>query len=83
MSGSVRDYNRELEDADGSRYVYEFDTDVIHPLMIRSFRPFFRSGNLLELGSSKGELTRRMLEYHIIRSSGGQYLKTTGICRVH
>jgi 2-polyprenyl-3-methyl-5-hydroxy-6-metoxy-1,4-benzoquinol methylase len=61
MSQEIRDYNRELKDADGSRYAYGFDIDVIHPLMIRSFAPFFRSGNLLELGSSKGHLTQRLL----------------------
>ena len=61
MSNAVRDYNRELQDAAGSRYAYGFDIDVIHPLMIRSFAPFFRPGSLLELGSSKGDLTQRLL----------------------
>lgn len=63
MSGEVRDYNREITDAAGSRYAYGFDIDVIHPLMIRSFAPFFRPGKLLELGSSKGDLTQRLLEH--------------------
>ena len=62
MNEEVRDYNRELKDAAGSRYAYGFDIDVIHPLMIRSFAPFWRAGNLLELGSSKGDLTRRLIE---------------------
>ncbi len=63
MNNAVRDYNRELQDAVGSRYAYGFDIDIIHPLMIRSFAPFFQSGNLLELGSSKGDLTQRLLTH--------------------
>jgi 2-polyprenyl-3-methyl-5-hydroxy-6-metoxy-1,4-benzoquinol methylase len=59
----ARDYNLELKDAAGSRYSYGFDIDIIHPLMIRSFAPFLRTGNLLELGSSKGDLTRYFLEH--------------------
>lgn len=59
-----RDYNRELDDADNAaseKYAYGFDFDVMHPYMIRSFEPFFRSGSLLELGSYKGQFTRRFL----------------------
>lgn len=63
MNDEIRDYNEELKDAAGSRYAYGFDIDVIHPLMIRSFAPFFRTGNLLELGSSKGDLTQRLLAH--------------------
>lgn len=55
-----RDYNRELNDAKGSRYAYSFDLDVIHPFMVRSFESFFRRGSLLELGSSKGDFTLRL-----------------------
>ena len=42
------------------RYVYNFDLDVMHPYMIRSFEPFFRRGSLLELGCYEGEFTRRL-----------------------
>jgi 2-polyprenyl-3-methyl-5-hydroxy-6-metoxy-1,4-benzoquinol methylase len=63
MNNEIRDYNEELKDAAGSCYAYGFDIDVIHPLMIRSFAPFFRTGNLLELGSSKGDLTQRLLAH--------------------
>ena len=38
-------------------YAYGFDFDVIHPLMVRSFAPFFRPGSMLELGSFKGDFT--------------------------
>lgn len=62
-----RDFNREFADSDakesGRKYGYSFDFDVMHPYMIRSFEPFFRTGALLELGSFKGEFTRRFLEY--------------------
>jgi len=46
-----------------SQYVYDFDTDVIHPFMIRSFKPFFVKGNVLELGSYKGDFTKRLTPY--------------------
>lgn len=61
-----RNYNRELNDADDSaseKYAYSFDFDIMHPNMIRSFKPFFRPGSLLELGSYKGDFTRRFLEH--------------------
>jgi len=64
MSKEVRDYNLEIKDAAGSRYAYGFDIDVIHPLMVRSFIPFFRPGNILELGSSKGDFTQRLLGHY-------------------
>lgn len=57
-----RDYNQEHKDND-RKYYYGFDVDVMHPFMLRSFTPFFRPGNLLELGSFKGDFTRRFLPY--------------------
>ena len=56
-----RDYNAEIQDAQTHQYAYGFDLDVMHPYMIRSFGPFFRPGSLLELGSFKGDFTRRFL----------------------
>jgi 2-polyprenyl-3-methyl-5-hydroxy-6-metoxy-1,4-benzoquinol methylase len=58
-----RDYNVELNDTDDHRYAYDFDFDVMHPFMIRSFEPFFRPGSLLELGSSRGDFTERLLPF--------------------
>lgn len=58
-----RDYDKEKEDNTGRKYFYGFDYDVMHPYMIRSFEPFFKSGSLLELGSFNGEFTRRLLKY--------------------
>lgn len=58
-----RDYNIEINDTDDHQYAYSFDFDVMHPYMIQSFKPFFRPGNLLELGSFKGDFTRRFVDY--------------------
>lgn len=57
-----RDYN--IEHADNARqYAYGFDFDVMHPFMVRAFSAFFRSGNVLELGSFKGDFTLRLAEH--------------------
>jgi SAM-dependent methyltransferase len=58
-----RDYNKELKDTSDHKYGYRFDYDIMHPFMLKSFIPFFRNGNLLELGSFKGEFTKRFLPY--------------------
>lgn len=58
-----RDYNIELKDTKDHKYAYNFDFDVMHPFMLKSFLPFFKSDNLLELGSFKGDFTRRFLPY--------------------
>jgi len=58
-----RDYNKELKDTESHKYGYNFDYDVIHPFMLKSFKPFLRNGNFLELGSHKGNLTKRFVDY--------------------
>jgi len=58
-----RDYNTELKDTKDHKYAYGFDFDVMHPFMLKSFIPFFRQGNFLELGSFKGDFTRRFLPH--------------------
>lgn len=58
-----RNYNEELKDTANHKYAYNFDFDVMHHYMIKSFKPFFKEGNLLELGSFKGDFTRKMLPY--------------------
>jgi len=60
---SKRDYNAEIKNTDNHKYAYNFDFDVMHPFMIKSFEPFFRNGSLLELGSFKGDFTTRFLPY--------------------
>lgn len=58
-----RNYNVETKDTADHQYAYSFDFDIMHPYMMRSFLPFFRAGSLLELGSFKGDFTRRFLDY--------------------
>jgi len=58
-----RDYDAESRDAATHRYTYDFDREVMHPYMIRSFEPLFRKGSMLELGSFKGDFTARLLPY--------------------
>lgn len=60
---NTRDYNQETQDVSNHKYAYGFDFDVMHPFMIRSFTPFFREGNVLELGSFKGDFTKRLTSY--------------------
>lgn len=63
MTQAGRDYDREIRDTPDHKYAYNFDLDVMHPFMLRSFTPFFRPGSLLELGSFRGEFTRRFLPH--------------------
>lgn len=58
-----RNYNQELKDTADHKYGYNFDFDVLHPFMLRSFIPFFKSGKLLELGSFNGSFTEKVLPY--------------------
>lgn len=60
---NIRDYNAEIIDSAGHQYAYSFDFDVMHPYMIKSFEPLFNKGSLLELGSFKGDFTKRFLPY--------------------
>jgi 2-polyprenyl-3-methyl-5-hydroxy-6-metoxy-1,4-benzoquinol methylase len=58
-----RDYDGEINDTNDHKYAYGFDFDVMHYYMIKSFEPFFKKGSLLELGSFKGDFTKRFLPY--------------------
>ena len=63
---TTRDYNHELDDSNNElseKYAYSFDFDVMHPYMIKSFKPFLNKGSLLELGSFKGDFTKRFLDH--------------------
>lgn len=55
-----RNFNEELNDTSERNYSYNFDFDVMHPFMLESFKPFFRPGNMLELGCFRGAFTRRL-----------------------
>lgn len=56
-----RDYDKEIQDNSRRSYAYDFDIDVIHKFMMKSFEPFFIDGNCLELGCHKGDFTKRLL----------------------
>ncbi|MEO7311364.1 MAG: class I SAM-dependent methyltransferase [Chitinophagaceae bacterium] len=58
-----RNYNLELKDHADHKYAYNFDFDIMHHYMLQSFIPFFKEGSLLELGSFKGDFTRRFTPY--------------------
>jgi 2-polyprenyl-3-methyl-5-hydroxy-6-metoxy-1,4-benzoquinol methylase len=60
---AIRNFNKEIMDHKERKYFYGFDYDVMHPYMIKSFEPFFRKGSLLELGSFKGDFTKRLKPY--------------------
>jgi 2-polyprenyl-3-methyl-5-hydroxy-6-metoxy-1,4-benzoquinol methylase len=60
---ATRDFNKEIVDNEGRSYFYGFDYDVMHPYMIKSFEPFFNKGSLLELGSFRGDFTKRLISY--------------------
>ncbi|MER2561164.1 MAG: class I SAM-dependent methyltransferase [Myxococcaceae bacterium] len=60
---SQRDYDAEHKDTQTQKYAWGFDFDVMHPFMLRSFEPFFRKGSVLEMGSFKGDFTRRLLPH--------------------
>ncbi|MBL4710653.1 MAG: hypothetical protein JKY48_19685 [Flavobacteriales bacterium] len=55
---NTKDYNMKLNDTEDYQYSYGFD--VMHPFVIKSFKPYFNKGNLLELGSFKGHFTKRL-----------------------
>lgn len=63
MNNTKRDYNVEINDTHDHKYAYGFDFDVMHPYMLQSFAPFFNKGSMLELGSFKGDFTRRFQPY--------------------
>lgn len=60
---NTRDYNKELKDTSDHKYAYNFDFDVMHHFMLESFIPFFKTGSFLELGSFKGDFTKRFLNH--------------------
>jgi len=57
-----RNYDRESQDTAERRYAYAFDFEVMHPFILRSFEPFYAGPSVLELGSFRGDFTRRLAE---------------------
>lgn len=62
ITNNERNYNTETEDNPERKYAYNFDFDIMHPFMIRAFTPFFRDGNILELGSFESAFTKRLCQ---------------------
>ncbi len=58
---TTRDYDVEFQDTAEHKYAYDFDFDVIHKYMVQAYAPFRRPGSMLELGSYKGDYTRRLV----------------------
>ena len=59
----TRDYALEHDDTVGRLYAYNFDLDIMHPYLLRTFAPYFAKGNALELGPFEGAFTMRLTEY--------------------
>jgi 2-polyprenyl-3-methyl-5-hydroxy-6-metoxy-1,4-benzoquinol methylase len=57
----TRDYDDEFKDTSDHQYAYDFDFDVMHRYMLQAYQPYARPGNILELGSYKGDFTRRLV----------------------
>ena len=51
---SSRDYNAEIQDTDRHRYAYDFDLEVMHGYMIKSFQPFFNGRKPARIGELQG-----------------------------
>ena len=60
-SKDQRNYDLEARDNEGRKYAYNFDLDVMHHYMLKAMQPFFVGHDILELGSNKGEFTKRLL----------------------
>ena len=63
-NATTRNFNEELKDTAERTYSYNFDFDVMHRYMIESFKPFFRPGNMLELGCFRGAFSRRLQAHY-------------------
>ena len=62
-SGTTTHFENLTRDTPTARYAYSFDFDVMHPMMIRTFKPWFVGGDALELGSFEGAFTKRLTKY--------------------
>jgi 2-polyprenyl-3-methyl-5-hydroxy-6-metoxy-1,4-benzoquinol methylase len=60
---TTRNYNEESLDTKDHKYSYNFDFDVMHNYMVKSFIPFFKGDNVLELGSYKGDFTEKIIPF--------------------
>lgn len=64
LKQNLRNYDNELNDTEDHKYAYNFDFDVMHPYYIKSSINHVNiSKSCLELGSSRGHFTERLLKY--------------------
>lgn len=54
------DLDKKIKDTTTHKYAYGFDFDVMHNYMLKSMQPYFKPGNVLELGSFKGDFTEKL-----------------------
>lgn len=62
-----RNYDQELSDqknALNEKYAYQFDFEVMHPLMLRKLIEHRSSGKVLEIGSHYGIFTEKILDHY-------------------
>lgn len=59
----MRNFNKEFSDNKNRKYAYNFDFDIMHNYMIKSLKPFFKGEEILEIGSYKGEFTKKLLPH--------------------
>jgi len=57
-----RDLDLESKDTVERQYFYQFDYEVMHKYMLRTFEPHVRKGPSLELGPFEGAFSQRLLE---------------------
>lgn len=69
VAQAQRNFDAEARDTPAAKYAYDFDTEVMHPMMVRTFEPWFRKpegvGSCLELGSYEGVFTKRLREHFL------------------
>jgi 2-polyprenyl-3-methyl-5-hydroxy-6-metoxy-1,4-benzoquinol methylase len=59
-----RDYDQELSDENNKlneKYAYQFDYEVMHPLMLRKLNEYRKIGTVLEVGSHIGIFSEKIL----------------------
>ena len=64
IGGTTTKFTELTRDTPTAKYAYSFDFDVMHPMMIRTFEPWFVGNDCcLELGSFEGAFTKRLAEH--------------------
>lgn len=59
----MRNHNIEYQDTEERLYAYDFDF-IMHEYMMKSFKPWIKSGKALEMGCYKGDFTRLIAQHY-------------------